>query len=160
MHLIPESLAKSLQAVEGGLEIDAFYAAEFKLKPVRFYPLNELREIKIRIEADEYIDNYEEKMTGIAGTYFEIPAVDLLQHVPGYRSFGVFVWLTDTKEFGTYDDDHGVLRSFPGKSWDDILTTLEKYINCQWYPDGIENHLVRPWMDNRYAHIKPKSHPT
>ena len=160
MQLIPESLAHSLRAAKDGLEIDALYGAEFKLKPVRFYPLSEIREIELRIEADEYIDNYDEKMTGIAGSYYTVPAIDLLKHVPGYGSFGLFVWLTDTREFRTYDDDHGVLRSFPDKSWDDILATPEKYINCSWYPDGIENHLVRPWSDSRFAHIRPKLHPT
>ena len=131
-----------------------------KLKPVRFYPLHEVCEIELRIEADEYVDNYDERMTGIGGTYYEIPAIDLLKHVPGYRSFGVFAWIPCIKEFGTYDDDHGVLRTFPTKSWDDILTSPEKYINCLWYPDGMENHLVRPWADRRFAHLKPKLHPT
>ncbi|MEM7784446.1 MAG: hypothetical protein AAF939_09025 [Planctomycetota bacterium] len=124
-----------------------------------FRPLDQVVRSDIFVSVDEYISNYSDSLNHLAGKYYPISVYDLLSDLYGYEPHGVLVWVPTISQFGTFDNDHGVLRSFPNKTWTEMMRSLDKYIDCQWYPERIPNELVRPWRDQRFKNSIPTETP-
>jgi len=129
------------------------------IRSATFRPMAQIKKVDLFVSVDEYIDNYSDDSHHLSGNYYPVPAYDLLAEIWGYPSTCVFVWLPSIDQFATFDDDHCVLRSFPDVSWNDIHSSLGKYIDCQWYPDRVENELIRPWNDKRFSESTPTKSP-
>lgn len=122
----------------------------------KFFPLNRLRLRNFRIWTSEYYSNYGEPGED-PNQFYEIAGVDLLQDVKGYYPDGVFIWLPQFEQFGTFDADHGVMYLFPGVTWKDIRSNPSPYIDCMWYPEKVRCQLLRPWSDERCDDLQPQS---
>jgi hypothetical protein len=129
------------------------------IKSAIFHPLADIKEVDLFVSVDEYIDNYSDDSDHLSGNYYPVPAFDLVAEIWGYPAEHVLVWLPSIRQFATFDDDHGVLRSFPDVSWNELASSLGKYIDCQWYPDRIPNELIRPWNDERFKKLTPTKNP-
>ncbi len=149
---LPNELAETLRKNPGGLILPTRFADGHGVEKVTFYRIEDVPRVTLYVSTDDYIDNYGETAAN-TGLYYGVEAFDLLADIPGYRAFGIFVWLVKAAEFATYDEDHCVLRSFPQVTWTEIQKAPERYINAGWYPDRVANQLVRPWSDPLYEGI-------
>lgn len=129
------------------------------IESVRFRCLEDVEPIILNISVDEYATNHTEVPSHLKGNYYPVPAVDLLAEVSGYYADGVLVWVPMISEFATYDNDHCVLRSFPKKSWDEIVKSLEQFIDSQWNQECQQSELVCPWNDSRFSSLIPTKTP-
>ena len=154
---LPPELIESLSSVDGNYQLTSKVCDEIGIESVTFHKLDAINPITFYVNVDEYIENYSDESHDLAGNYYPIEALDLLREVPGYRAFGILVWIPRISEFASFDEDHCVLRSFPGKTWKDIVANPKGFINCLWYPDQIDNHLVRPWNDKRFDSTPTKN---
>ncbi len=159
MNKLPTELVEKLKSTSGNFKLTTVLHEELGEETITFRELDEIAIATLYVEVDEYIENYGDQSTELAGNYYPISGYDLLLDFPGYRAFGVLVWLPGTLEFATYDEDHCVLRSFPNCGFNDILKNPKRFFNCMWYPDEFENHLVRPWDDERFGEIVPTKTP-
>jgi hypothetical protein len=149
MSSLPKEIVETLRKHPKGLVVPTRFADGHGVDAVTFYRAEEIPSVTLWVSMDNYIDNYDETESN-TGLHYGIEAFDLLSRVPGYRAFGILVWLRTCNEFATCDDDHCVLRSFPSVTLQDVLQSPELYINAGWYPDRVENKLVRPWSDPLY----------
>ncbi len=152
MNPLPSEVIETLSGHPDGFLLKTQFEDGHGLASVKFHKPHEIPQVTLYVSMDDYIDNYGETAVN-TGLHYGVEAYDLLSSVPGYNAFGVFVWLKKTAEFATYDEDHCVLRSFPAVTWPEILRTPEQYINGSWYPDRVENKLIRPWSDPAFEGI-------
>ena len=156
---IPHDLHQALISQDGKYKLTTILHDEIGKETITFRKPDEIELAVLYVNVDEYIENYQEPSTNLAGYYYPIEAYDLLSEFPRYRAFGVLVWVPSVSEFATYDEDHCVLRSFPNATFSNIIDNPKRFFNCMWYPDDFENHLVRPWSDDRFTNIVPTKEP-
>ena len=156
MKNLPSDFQNWLQSRSGNLTITP---VDGYIQAVTFHQLVDIISLPLYVSIDEYIENYSEKSEHLAGNYYPVSAYDLLKDVSGYSPVGALVWIPLIGEFATYDNDHCVLRSFPMVTWQDIIKSMAQFIDCQWYPDRVENKLVRPWDDARFSSVIPTKEP-
>ena len=156
---LPPDLVSTLTSIDGNFKLTVVLHEENGSQTITFRTLEEINKVVLYVNVDEYVDNYGDSPTHLAGNYYPIEAYDLLSDFPGYRAFGILVWIPGISEFGAYDEDHCVLRTFPNKSFTNLLENPRGYFNCMWYSDEFENHLLRPWDDSRFESVAPTKEP-
>lgn len=113
----------------------------------------ELHATTVIVCPDQYDSNYDDgprdPNTDTSGKY-TITVVDILNDCPDYDSRGVLFWMPELEMFGTADVCHGVVYLFKNKSWMDIVSNIEIYVNYQWDPVLDDNivgiyDVCHPW---------------
>ena len=84
------------------------------IKSVNFRPADKIQLTRLFVCVDEYIENYSDNSKQLAGNYYPVPAYDLLDEIWGYECDGVLLWIPALSKFGSFDSDHGVLRTRNG----------------------------------------------
>lgn len=159
MKNLPLDLIRTLESVESNFKLSTVLHEELGTETITFRTLGKISQTLLYVNVDVYIDNYSDDSTDLAGNYYPVEAFDLLSDFPRYHAFGILVWIPQLSEYATYDEDHCVLRSFPNSTFSDILENPKRFFNCLWYPDEYENHLIRPWNDERFGTIVPTKQP-
>ena len=130
-----------------------------QLEQVTFIEIEKLRISKFVLSTGDYYLNYGEPGTD-PNAFYEIEGVDLLSKTPGYWPDGILIWFPQFKQFGAHDSDHEIIRLFPQDvGWKEIRADLGKYVNALWYPNRVDNELLRPWADERCKSILQQLHP-
>ena len=159
MKNLPRELTQCLESSDSNFKLSTVLHESNGVQTITFRKLDEIKAVALHVSVDEYIENYSDKSHDLAGNYYPIDAFDLLLEFPGYHAFGILVWIPAISEYATYDEDHCVLRSFPNKTFADILENPKRFFNCMWYPEKHENHLVRPWKEKRFEFVTPTKEP-
>lgn len=85
------------------------------------------------------------------GGYYHIPAVSLVKECEDYEPRFLLVWLPQEGVFGTGDEEHGHLLTFPGVTWTDIVAGPIPYLEANWNPEDGRSVYLRPWPKYGYS---------
>jgi hypothetical protein len=106
------------------------------------------------IDTYEYYVNHDEPGKDPELRY-AITGIDLINGCENYTPEGILIYFPQFSEFGSWDCDHAIITMYPGVSWEKIQANIFDYVNGQWYPDKVDNYLLRPWADDRCKDLKP-----
>src|SRR5262249_59832368 len=87
--------------------------------------------------------------------YYAIPAVSLSGECKHYDPDFILLWLPREKLFGTWDNDHWVLKVFREANWADIVASPGGYINSQWDADDKVGSQFVPWPQYEFKSGRP-----
>ncbi len=156
-NIIPDGLVQFLEkhskeriecdpAIKGNVEVDWF---------TTFAP-EELCITTFEIDTYEYHLNHDEPGEDPELRY-GITGIDLINGCGEYNPEGILIYFPQFSEFGSWDCDHAIITMYPDASWETIRDNLFNYVNGQWYPDRVNQYLLRPWADDRCKDLKPLS---
>ncbi len=154
-NIIPNSLVHFLEK-HSKKKIEYTHAVKVNLEVKWFtvFSPNELRVTNFEIYTGEYYLNHDEPGEDPELRY-EIPGIDIINGCESYDPEGILVYFPQFSEFGSWDCDHLIITMYPNASWEFIQKDLFNYVNGQWYPDRVNNYLLRPWADDRCKNFKP-----
>ncbi len=87
--------------------------------------------------------------------YYSISAVSLTSQCANYDPEFLLLWLPREKLFGTWDNDHWVLKVFCGIGWEDIIARPAPYLNAQWDPQDRLGSVFIPWPRYEFKPGRP-----
>lgn len=85
------------------------------------------------------------------GDVYLVPVVSLVRECEHYSPQFLLVWLPQEGLFGTGDEEHGHLLTFPGVTWTEIAAQPVPYLEAQWTPDNGKAEYLRPWPKYAYG---------
>lgn len=128
----------------------AYDPARIEAGEVKLKRLDELAEEEVWIHTDMDGDPH----AGEDG-YYAIPAVSLTGECRDYDPDFILLWLPREKLFGTWDNDHWVLKVFREANWANIVASPAQYINSQWDADDKVGSQFVPWPMYEFKSGRP-----
>jgi hypothetical protein len=143
---LPDDALKFLRA---GRQL-AYNASQIEAGVVKLKHLDELKLGEVWIAPKMPTDPHR----GENG-YYAVPAVSLTGECANYDPEFILLWLPGERLFGTWDNDHWVLKVFLGASWADIVTLPAAYINAQWDAMDRLGSTFVPWPKYEFKMGRP-----
>ncbi|MFC0019502.1 hypothetical protein, partial [Roseibacillus persicicus] len=85
--------------------------------------------------------------------YYKFRAVDIIDEDldDQFHPVGLFSWYPDLLRYGTWDETHQIIYTFPNVTWTDITERPHRYFNGQWsnLEEG-EKEPLMPWVKQRF----------
>ena len=84
---------------------------------------------------------------------YEFPGVNLVTHDldDQFSAFGLLLWFPSLNCYGSFDDSHALIYTFPQATWTDLLSSILFYANAQWEPESDSHQLLRPWKEQGFS---------
>lgn len=133
-----EQLPRSLVSYLKSKASEVIKMKEGQVRSATFVPFEELELEWFHVEEEEEVHDEEQDPPSAHFLGFS-----LLKSAENYHPWGVFLWLPQFQEFGSWDQDHLVMMSYPDISWEQILRDPTWFINVLWYPDRISHRKIR-----------------
>jgi hypothetical protein len=83
--------------------------------------------------------------------FYLVPAVSLVKACENYLPKFLLVWLPQEGLYGSGDEEHGHLLTFPGATWKDIAEQPATYMEAQFTPGNGRSEYLRPWPKYPYG---------
>ncbi len=135
---LPESL---LKFIESGNQLQ-FDAAQCEAGTIELRAPGELK--LERLPVSVYGTEFESANPQRGETGFYYPLVVPLTK-GDFVTYAVLLWLPREQRFGSYDDEHRLIVTFPDASWAAIVADPLLYLNAHWEPETAPGAAFNPW---------------
>ena len=84
---------------------------------------------------------------------YAIPAVNLVARDldDQFDPMGLLLWFPSLNCYGSWDDSHWLIYTFPQATWSDVVSSMLFYANAQWEPESDSHQLLRPWKEQGFS---------
>ncbi|MEM9236488.1 MAG: hypothetical protein AAGB14_06890 [Verrucomicrobiota bacterium] len=118
--------------------------------------IDDLQITEVPLDSSDYALNW--KSHGLDQSTEELKKVDLCykfrvvdfiaEEMDGrFDHYGLFSWFCDLYRYGTWDETHYLIYTFPETTWSDAIKNPMKYFNAQWEPENVVCELLVPWAE-------------
>lgn len=148
-HNIPSDLREYLIKHPGiVLHLNPQKRPNANVENVQLATISELKFTNIPLDTGDYTLNHGEFLEDPYLNY-SFPAISIIARELDNRfgPEGILVWFPDLGRYGTWDDTHYIIYTFPFATWANIIESPFSYINAQWEPIEEEHELFCPWRD-------------
>ncbi|MFC0019007.1 hypothetical protein ACFFQ7_14865, partial [Roseibacillus persicicus] len=157
INLLPTDLREYLSENSGAvLALNPAKRSHVNVENVRLKRLNDLEITEVPLDSADYGLNWEShgldpstERLAENRLFYKFRIIDLIaEELDGrFGEYGIFSWFCDLERYGTWDETHYVIYTFPETTWSDIMKEPMKYINAQWEPDNVVCELLVPWLE-------------
>ncbi|MDQ8192720.1 hypothetical protein, partial [Roseibacillus persicicus] len=151
---IPSDLRAYLEANPNQiLELNPMRVPHTNLENIQLTSLEQLTIEDIPLDTYDYALNQGDFDGEDPEWEYEFPGVNLVARDldEQFDPWGLLLWFPSLQCYGSWDNSHHLIYTFPGATWTDVISSIVFYGNAQWEPESDSHRLLRPWLEQGFS---------